>query len=248
MLSIYSRTPSFHPLLSLLPSCQIFRQTGQKGAKVNDFLGALGVFSGFSETERDKNQTFIWKVVQDVGQVVQDVRALAAFRGLPLVQVVGAALAILLTSAKMDKIPSFCPLSCFASGVLAANMPLFRIIRGFDGVLWVSCGFVLLWCFAWLVGLLCACGVRRLYDLRRVCSYLSLYLPFYFSLCIAFCPLFFFALVVFACPLALSFLSCFVFVVSFSLSDYTQKERARRVGASSLVLLWDCYIRINSSK
>ena len=28
------------------------------------------------------------------------------------------------------------------------------------------------------------------------------------------------------------------FVVSFSLSVYTQKERARRVGASSLVLLW----------
>lgn len=27
-------------------------------------------------------------------------------------------------------------------------------------------------------------------------------------------------------------------VVSFSLSVYTQKERARRVGASSLVLLW----------
>ena len=29
-----------------------------------------------------------------------------------------------------------------------------------------------------------------------------------------------------------------VVVVSFSLSDYTQKERALRVGASSLVLLW----------
>ena len=35
---------------------------------------------------------------------------------------------------------------------------------------------------------------------------------------------------------ALSFFGCVV--VSFSLSDYTQKERARRVGASSLVLLW----------
>ena len=29
-----------------------------------------------------------------------------------------------------------------------------------------------------------------------------------------------------------------VVVVSFSLSDYTQKERARRVGASSLRVLW----------
>ena len=53
------------------------------------------------------------------------------------------------------------------------------------------------------------------------------------------------------CPMVvLSLLSCLsclvcccglvVFVVSFSLSVYTQKERARRVGASSLVLLWVC--------
>ena len=38
---------------------------------------------------------------------------------------------------------------------------------------------------------------------------------------------------------ALFVLVClWVFVVSFSLTDYTQKERALRVGASSLVLLW----------
>ena len=35
MLSIYSRTPSPPPVFILLPSCQIFRQTGQKGAKIN---------------------------------------------------------------------------------------------------------------------------------------------------------------------------------------------------------------------
>ena len=29
---------------------------------------------------------------------------------------------------------------------------------------------------------------------------------------------------------------------SFSLSDYTQKERARRVGASSLRVLWVCLV------
>ena len=40
-----------------------------------------------------------------------------------------------------------------------------------------------------------------------------------------------------ACPLSLPSLSLWV-VVSFSLTDYTQKERALRVGASSLVLLW----------
>ena len=65
-------------------------------------------------------------------------------------------LAILLTLAKMDKIPAFRPLSCFALGALPANMPLFRVLRGFQRVLGVSCGFMLLACFAWLVGLLCA--------------------------------------------------------------------------------------------
>ena len=43
-----------------------------------------------------------------------------------------------------------------------------------------------------------------------------------------------------ACPLVCLVCSCALvgFVFSFSLSDYTQKERALRVGASSLVLLW----------
>ena len=71
-----------------------------------------------------------------------------------------------------------------------------------------------------------ACGV-----FASIYPFICLCLPFSFSLCLRF--LSFFALVVFACPL-----SCFVFVFSFSLSDYTQKERALRVGASSLVLLW----------
>ena len=38
--------------------------------------------------------------------------------------------------------------------------------------------------------------------------------------------------------MVLSSLSLWVVVVSFSLTVYTQKERALRVGASSLVLLW----------
>ena len=43
----------FHP--PFLPSsCQIFRQTGQKVAKVNKILRVLGVFSVFWETERGK--------------------------------------------------------------------------------------------------------------------------------------------------------------------------------------------------
>lgn len=41
--------------------------------------------------------------------------------------------AILLTLAKMDGIPSFCPLSRFALGALIANVALFRVLRGFLG-------------------------------------------------------------------------------------------------------------------
>ena len=61
-------------------------------------------------------------------------------------------LAILLTLAKMDKIPAFRPLSCFALGSLALNVALFRVLRAFFGgfgrfvwvyvacVLCVACG------------------------------------------------------------------------------------------------------------
>ena len=108
---------------------------------------------------------------------------------------------------------------------------------------------MLLACFAWLVWLLYACGVRRIKDLLRVClsfypfrPYLSLYLPFFLSLYLLFVlHLVCFVLVVFCLSSCLVLFVLVVFVVvSFSLSDYTQKERARRVGASSLVLLWAC--------
>ena len=52
-----------------------------------------------------------------------------------------------------------------------------------------------------------------------------------------------------ACPLLVLLPSLFVlvslwvFVFSFSLTDYTQKERARRVGASSLRVLWACSVK-----
>ena len=42
------------------------------------------------------------------------------------------------------------------------------------------------------------------------------------------------------CSWSCHFFSLWV-VVSFSLTDYAQKERAHRVGASSLVLLWVCF-------
>ena len=65
----------------------------------------------------------------------------------PLVAGGRGTLAILLTSAKMDKIPAFRPLSCFALGAPLANMALFRVFRGFLGGfmvrMWVCIGWVL---------------------------------------------------------------------------------------------------------
>ena len=53
-------------------------------------------------------------------------------------------------------VPSFCLLSRSSLGALLANMALFRVFRAFlarfVGFVWVW----LLWCFTWVVGLLCA--------------------------------------------------------------------------------------------
>ena len=57
MLSTQQRSPYFLQLLRvpfLLPSRQIFRQSGQKVAKVNKFLERFCVFSGKSETRKGK--------------------------------------------------------------------------------------------------------------------------------------------------------------------------------------------------
>ena len=90
-----------------------------------------------------------------------------------------------------------------------------------------------------------ACGVRRFKGLWRVCSCFSsfafLLLPFVLSLCSCFlsclyslCPalLWLFFVVVF-----LDLCLCFLFPLRT-----IRKERARRVGASSLRLLWDCLV------
>ena len=99
----------------------------------------------------------------------------------------------------------------------------------FRGVYSVCVGLCCLGGLRGLWGFLCACGVRRLYDLWRVCLRFSSFAPVFAS----FCPLFFFALVVFACPLALSLLFLFPFRI------YAQKERAQFL-ASSLRVLWAC--------
>ena len=131
-------------------------------------------------------------------------------------------------------VPSFCPLSRFVFGVLALNMVLFRVFRaflaGFGRFVWVCV--VLVRCVACVA--LYACGVRRFYGLLRVClPFVLLPLSFCLSFYLfasAFCPSP--CLLCSGC-LLLVLLHCLcgslgVVVVSFSLSDYTQKERARR--------------------
>ena len=96
-------------------------------------------------------------------------------------------------------------------------------------------------CLRALRGLCGFCARVELGGLKACCVFASLFvlLPFFFCscVCLLLCWLSFFALVVFLCPLALSLWLFGCAVVSFSLSDYTQKERARRVGASSLRVL-----------
>ena len=74
--------------------------------------------------------------------------------------------------------------------------------------------------------------------LPSFCPLAFLLLPSFSSLYLLFVlHLVSFVLVVFCLSSCLVLFVFVVFVVvSFSLSDYTQKERARRVGASSLVL------------
>lgn len=70
-------------------------------------------------------------------------------------QVVGF-LAILLTLAKMDKIPAFGRFPAFACGVLCLNMALFRVLMGFlawfGGFVWVR--------LAWVLCVACGAFVR----------------------------------------------------------------------------------------
>ena len=95
--------------------------------------------------------------------------------------------------------------------------------------------------WAFRVGLSCLGALRGLWGFctrvelggLKACGVFSsvfILLPSAFLLCLSSGAL---PLLSSACPLACLVCSC-VLVFSFSLSDYTQKERARRVGASSL--------------
>ena len=117
----------------------------------------------------------------------------------------------------------------------------YALISRFKGVFRGFWGFgVGLCCLRALRGL-CGFCVREVFGGFRACGVFAsiLYLlPCFLSCCLCF------PLVVVLCSGCLYLFSCVVFVVSFSLSDYTQKERARRVGASSLVLLWVVAMRL----
>ena len=127
-------------------------------------------------------------------------------------------------------VPSFCPLYCFVFGVLSLNMALFRVFRaflaGFGRFVWV-----------YVVLVLCVACVAFVRVWSQADQRLEACLPLFLSFCLSsFAPMFasFYA----RCP-SLLWLSFFVLlhclcgslgvvVVSFSLPDYTQKERAQR--------------------
>ena len=146
-------------------------------------------------------------------------------------------------------VPSFLSALLLCAWCVVFEYGLISRFKGvFSGVLGVSCGFVLLACFAWLVGL---CTRVELGGFRACCVFaflLSFCLcPFAFRfisllLLLSFCPCVSVSalLCLFSC-LVFPFLFCFV--VSFSLSDYTQKERAQRVVPCVLAcLVVGCFI------
>ena len=125
----------------------------------------------------------------------------------------------------------------FALGASLVNMALFRVLRaflaGFGVFVWVC----LSWWFLWLVGLLCACGVRRIKGFRRVCLSFSSFVQLlsfwlFFSRFVLLCS---------GCFSLSSLFALWVFVFSFSLADYTQKK-GRKVFCSLRPLLSCCVL------
>ena len=116
----------------------------------------------------------------------------------------------------------FCPLCRFALGALACK---YGSISRFKGVFSAVWGFrVGLCCLGGLRGLCGFCARVELGGLKTCCVFAFVFLLL--SLCLlsfyALCLLWLSSCLVFAA------LSLWVFVFSFSLSDYTQKERAQR--------------------
>ena len=161
---------------------------------------------------------------------------LVCFLTCPLVSG-GQAFGVVLSSCGV--FPPFCPLCRFMLVLSLANMALFRVLRaflgGFMGFVWVCVVLV----FAWLVWLLCACGVRRFKGLRRICP--SFY-PFasVFALLLSFCP--FLCPLWSCCPRLVLSLSLWVVVVSFSLADGFRHKKKGRNSLRPLILIVIFYI------
>lgn len=205
----------------------------QKGAKVNDFLGVLGVFSGFWETEKGKSKhLFCFEGVQ-------------GFRcGSPFGAVVVS------TGCRWCRVAPWCAAlvvcSCLLSPLLhllSCISPQICLISRFKGVFSVVlvclCGFVLSWCFAWLVWLLCAWVVRRFKGLWRVCLCFFLLSSAFLLLCLSSGALLCYPLLVlFACLVCSCVLVGFC-VLFFPYGLYAKKKGRKGLSlASSLVLLW----------
>ena len=167
---------------------------------------------------------------------VQDVRALAA-------------LAILLTLAKLYRCSPFWRVPCLLPAFLLCVWCIgfeYGFISRFKGVYSGFYGVCVgLYCLRALRGLWGFCVREWLGGLEACCvfasiySFICLYLPFFLSLYLHLVLLSFVGLVVFRFPLFVLLFSLWVFVFSFSLADYTQKERAQSVVlASFLRLLW----------
>ena len=129
--------PVLFPVPSDLSRAYNQGKTSQNRAKVKIYLPAFVFCRDFARPKGMKSKD----IFEMQGEGVQDVRALAACfwlvtgaggRGCPLLS---------------WRVPSFCPLSCFALGVLLSDMPLFGVLRGFlagfYGFVWVCIASVL---------------------------------------------------------------------------------------------------------
>ena len=157
---------------------------------------------------------------------------LPAFHRVHLCRCAGSFGAILLTLAKMNKIP--CLLSALSLCLWRA-MPEYGSISRFKGVFSAVWGFrVGLCCLGGLRGLCGFCtrvelgGLKACGVFASIYSFICLYLPFFLSLYLHLVLLSFVGLVAFRFSLFVLWFSLWVFVFSFSLTDYTQKERALR--------------------
>ena len=110
-------------------------------------------------------------------------------------------------------------------GSISRFKGVFSAVWGFRVGLCCLGGLRGLWGFCvreWLGGLEACCVFASIY------SFICLYLPFFLSLYLHLVLLSFVGLVAFRFSLFVLWFSLWVFVFSFSLTDYTQKERALR--------------------